>query len=1067
MQPLQQPRSAGLNTFQRVKKLIRETIFPKKTARFRSLQEDYSDFSQQNLSNWRKYPKYLLTEEQVQLRDQLIKLKKRTRSYGFLFSDLVKPLKQRFKADLAHIKTYNETYISHEIHEHKAFFNGVESKAKIGLNAEQIKAILVNERNNLLVAGPGSGKTRVITERVAFYHFKKGIPQDRILVLAFNKSAAAEVRTRLKNTYEIKDVEIRTFHSLGLRIISHIKKRNGQEISPESNAKRKIRKIIDNFLLASPQYHLDYLNFFNHYLLKINFSKYHSTNKKLLEFKATLKYNALDNTQVKSIAERDIANFFIRHGIKYEYEWLVLWCDKDTDPEFADNPRQYHPDFYLSDYDIYLEHWAIAEDGTPPEWFNDDANQYHKNRLWKREQFRKYNKVLWETDYQDWTNGILKAKLENYCQINNIQYEKVSQEELLENIGKNSDDKGVLGNSIISYIEAAKNCGYSASQFQAKVFKNIFSLNAFDASFFSLVVPIFTQYELDLQKNNKIDFNDMINKTVELLQNPSKFQSQLQSIFSYDLIFVDEYQDISPQRYNLLDFVRKLNPYSRLFCVGDDWQAIYGFAGATNIYLTQYKKFFNHVELNFLQRNYRNTSSILNYGEKIVKTTGDFIDKKFNPFNQLKTNSIFLTRIQSDSKELYQTDEKEKVLELLSKLIDEEKIPPNEIMVLSRFNFCYLALKKSCEETTNFNVQLRKAGLIVKEGLQFYSTHKCKGLEADIVILLDINQGKYGFPSEIESGINYKFINEKLVDRKDEEARLFFVALTRARKRVYLFCREDYESEFIPSKPTNSDMYEIYLQQNYWDAKIVKSTELELLLQVQVQFNECLEIWIPKTFVISNYKINSTQLQKIQVNNKWINLKLRISNPKLLSLEELEQPAEEIPIISPFQRCLDEGFWNARILRTTERALLLMIIIDSEKYETEWVPKSVITKQYSLIPKKLQRFYIKKFWLRKSISENSSKSQLYSRKSSTKKQPSKDIVLSQSEEKIFQVLKQWRSELTKMKKLPAYVIFHDKTLKLIAQADIRAKSDLLKIYGVGKKKLDSYGDDLIKILRTN
>jgi hypothetical protein len=262
-------------------------------------------------------------------------------------------------------------------------------------------------------------------------------------------------------------------------------------------------------------------------------------------------------------------------------------------------------------------------------------------------------------------------------------------------------------------------------------------------------------------------------------------------------------------------------------------------------------------------------------------------------------------------------------------------------------------------------------------------------------------------------------------------------------------------------------MYEIYLQQNYWDAKIVKSTELELLLQVQVQFNECLEIWIPKTFVISNYKINSTQLQKIQVNNKWINLKLRISNPKLLSLEELEQPAEEIPIISPFQRCLDEGFWNARILRTTERALLLMIIIDSEKYETEWVPKSVITKQYSLIPKKLQRFYIKKFWLRKSISENSSKSQLYSRKSSTKKQPSKDIVLSQSEEKIFQVLKQWRSELTKMKKLPAYVIFHDKTLKLIAQADIRAKSDLLKIYGVGKKKLDSYGDDLIKILRTN
>ena len=939
------------------------------------LQEEHDNFSKQNLSNWRQYPKYLLTEEQVQLRDQIIKLKKRTRIYGFLFTDLTKPLKQRLKADLTHIKTYNETYISHETCEHNKFFNGVESNAKIGLNDEQIKAILVNERNNLLVAGPGSGKTRVITERVAFYHLKKAIPQERILVLAFNTSAAAEVRTRLKNTYDINDVDIRTFHSLGMRIISQINKKNRQDISVESNPNQKIRKIIKNYIEKSPQYQLDYSNFFNHYLQEIDFSEYHSTNKQLLDYKATLKYNTLDNTQVKSIAERDIANFFIQHGIKYEYESLVLWCDEDTDPAFADNPRQYHPDFYLPDYDIYLEHWAIAEDGTPPEWFKDDANQYHKNRLWKREQFSKYNKILWETDYEDWVKGKLKTKLENNCQISKIHYKKKSQDELLENIGKESDDKGVLGDQIVSYIQAAKNCGYTAQQFQSKVLKEIMGINAFDASFFSLVIPIFTQYEQYLKQEHKIDFNDMINRAIELINDPNKFDSDLEQEFSYDLIFVDEYQDISPQRFELLELVRKNNPKIRVFCVGDDWQAIYGFAGATNTYLTKYQKYFDPVELNFLQRNYRNTPSILNYGEKIIKTTGDFIDKEFIPFNKLESNSIFLNRIHSSDEQWYQTDQKEKVLDLLRKLITEEKIPPNEIMILSRFNFGFTKIKEACEESQDIPVQLIKKGLIVKEGVRFYSTHKCKGLEADIVIILNLNKGKFGFPSEIESGINFKYINEKIADRMDEEARLFFVALTRARKQVYLFCHEDNESPFTPAKPDSAELYKQYLQNKYWEAKIIDSTDRALHLKVKMQYSEFFEVWIPKSVITSQYQMESSAIQRFQLGINWIQEKMReyhidsLSEIQRENLKDLSKVKQSVHTLNPLWKSLDLGYCYGCILRSTEKAIFLMVFSNSEKKITLWVPKSVITNRFSPELKKEQRFYIKRYWLERKISE--------------------------------------------------------------------------------------------------
>ncbi|MHA1764949.1 MAG: hypothetical protein ACTSVK_01695 [Promethearchaeota archaeon] len=95
------------NSFQRVKKRIREIFFPTKTARLNSLQDDYSNFSEKNLSCWQQYPNYLLSEEETQLKNQLINLKKRARKYGFLFSEIVNPLKHQLRVDMEYIEKYN------------------------------------------------------------------------------------------------------------------------------------------------------------------------------------------------------------------------------------------------------------------------------------------------------------------------------------------------------------------------------------------------------------------------------------------------------------------------------------------------------------------------------------------------------------------------------------------------------------------------------------------------------------------------------------------------------------------------------------------------------------------------------------------------------------------------------------------------------------------------------------------------------------------------------------------------------------------------------------------------
>jgi len=179
MLPPSQKEIPNPNLLIKIKRIIRQKFFPMQMKQLSALQEEYFQFHKGNIIPWKQYPSYLLIEDALRLQSRLKEFKKAARKYRFWFSDIVKPLRTWFQQDTAQIQDYNKNYLAYELKKNQQFFNGDESKAKIGLNGEQITAILVNERNNLLVAGPGSGKTRVITERAAFFHLKKGIDQKK------------------------------------------------------------------------------------------------------------------------------------------------------------------------------------------------------------------------------------------------------------------------------------------------------------------------------------------------------------------------------------------------------------------------------------------------------------------------------------------------------------------------------------------------------------------------------------------------------------------------------------------------------------------------------------------------------------------------------------------------------------------------------------------------------------------------------------------------------------------------------------------------------------------------
>jgi DNA helicase IV len=908
---------------------FRNKFKTKQLVEIAGLREIYGQFYHQNFHPLKKYSQYLLKQQQTKLEYDLSDYLHHIRKYRFWYKDLTEPLKKRIAHDGITITNYNENFLVKHRKRYADFFAGKESGAKIGLNEEQINAILINEKNNILVAGPGSGKTRVIIERVAFYILKKQVPPEQILILTFNTSAAEEVKQRLHNIYNIDDVEIRTFHSLGLKLINQFYKTHNRSIKIESNSKRVIVQKINELMTNYFQFQLDYNSYFRNNLLRLDFAEYHKVSQQILDQQAAEKYNTIDGTLVKSIAERDIANFFIRNGITYEYETLADWCDQDESPvvEFymvarlnlakksnltlnnQATKRVYHPDFYLPDYDIYLEHWAISENGTPPEWFGGDPTEYASQRLWKRSQFLKYKKILWETNYLDWRTGKLELKLSKYCKKHAIPLNPISREDLLEQVGKVPEDMGILNDMIASYIQTAKNCGFNSRQFETKVYQNLGNLPAKDIIFFYLVMPIFNAYDALLDKNQKIDFDDMINHAFKFLKGmkePSTFHQKYPGS-DYSMVFVDEFQDISLQRYYLLQEIMRLNPDAHLFCVGDDWQAIYGFTGASNTFLTQYDTYFQHVELNFLQNNYRNVKSIINFGQGIIENTSDFLEKEFVPHNNSSKDAIFIKRLPlSDSSSPnshqavgrsthleYMELQADYVKNLIIKLTTTKKVPPQEIMVLSRFRFGLTQVKEMCEQEPTIPVALIKQGSVVKEGVRFYTVHKSKGLEADVVIILNVNKGKYGFPSEIETSVNYRFINDTLPNEEDEEARLFYVGLTRARYRVYLITKTGKESAFIGKKPNPLEVLYRAAPRGHGNGFVVIDTEGEqssffsnqVFLKILLPNNESAELRIPRSAITIYENENQAHpdLKHFLIQRWWLEKQLGINNLSLRS----------------------------------------------------------------------------------------------------------------------------------------------------------------------------------------
>ncbi len=673
---------------------------------------------------------------------------------------------------------YNEAFVKTELVKFRACFDDLDGRS---FSDQQREACIRLEDNNLLVASAGSGKSATMVGKVAYALEKQLYRPDEILLLAFNKSAADELRTRIARQLQVEEgalqCRVTTFHALGRGIIEEVEGRPPQLanwVDHPSGETKVIETIIKDLVETDPEFARLWADLLvvhpkadipaEVFDADVDFRRYVSD--RLKRGSATI--GSHSGVIVKSLQEQKIANWLWLHSVAFTYERQIEVKDADG------TLRHLHPDFYYPLTGTIHEHFALDADGTSP-----FAN-YAEHAESKRQAYRRYGIDFFETTSAQASSETLFGVLEAELVRRKVPLERKSYAELakvLEPVVIKHYHKLIA--TCIKHIRAS----HITLDMLLERVKALHDKER--AKLYARVVWRITQeYSRKLEEAQCIDFDSMIADAVRLVQG-GQYQSP------YSLILVDEFQDISEPRANLVKALRQQKAFSKVFAVGDDWQSIYRFAGSDITIFTQFEANFGASWQGRLEQTYRCNQLIAETAAKFVQRNPEQITKSVRSTRPAVPRSIRVVPIDDNAGRPDFSMACHRLLERLDQFLEtiaddrrDGSSSKFKVLVLWRYN-----------NVDPFQRRLPKFANIDVCGLSF---HRAKGLEADYTILLDVSEGNYGMPSRIEDD---ELLN-LVIPRPEtfayaEERRLFYVALTRASRGVYLITNSREPSRYI------------------------------------------------------------------------------------------------------------------------------------------------------------------------------------------------------------------------------------------------------------------------------
>lgn len=664
------------------------------------------------------------------------------------------------------LEQLRQGYVTRQLQRYEDFFAAVESQP---LTELQRKACVVDEDNNLVLAGAGTGKTSVMVGR-AGYLIKSGQAQaGDILMLAFANKAAAEMQERIDHRLGKCGITASTFHKLGKEIIARVE---GQQpsLTPLAEDDKALALQVNQWFeahLKTPSYQQLTIKYFQRHLYPVSNPFEFETEGEYLDYILANDIRTLKGEVVKSLGECLVANYLFKQGVEYQYE--PAYEHRTASPLY----RQYQPDFYLPEHGIYIEYYGIDREGNTAPYV--DREKYHQGINWKRQiHAEKGTRLLELFHYQLQEDGLFDA-IDTRLAALGVEYQPLPPEAVLATLrefGAISSFSALLADLLKRY---RANC-YEHGQVEAAITK-VNNPKQVQAAL-SLLNPILSDYQALLEREGHIDFDDMIGKAIQYVR-----EGRFRSPWRY--ILVDEFQDISEARARLIRYLRDTEKECSLFCVGDDWQAIYRFTGSDLSFTTAFQQKFGATKVTALDLTFRFNSGISNGATRFVLQNPAQIKKQLRSLKTVKHPAISLLR--DDNRVPTSTDEPSRLEKVLARIADIAE-SGSSVYLLGRYGF-NLPDRRELQRLAQRYPTIK---------LESHTIHASKGKEADYVVILSLESGKFGFPT---GKVTHPLLEALLPEAERyphaEERRLLYVALTRARNRVYLVVDMAVASAFV------------------------------------------------------------------------------------------------------------------------------------------------------------------------------------------------------------------------------------------------------------------------------
>ncbi len=522
----------------------------------------------------------------------------------------------------------------------------------------------------------------------------------------------------------------------------------------------------------------------------------------------TLKTQTLNNEILRSAEEVRIANFLYMYQIEYEYEPIYQYPILDAN-------KPYTPDFRIRQGDkvSYIEHFGITEDHRSDRYTKEELERYVSRIADKKRVYAKHKTDLIYTysQYADGRDYLLHLREQLVAR--GYELNKRPTAEVYKKLIDTEESKYItrLTFLICTFINNFKTQGYGLEKFAAFKAAN---KNVRTKLFLDICKVCYYEYQKTLEEQHCIDFQDMINESAELIRQKRIGREQL----DYKYIIVDEYQDISRQRYNLVKELSQLCD-AKIMAVGDDWQSVYAFSGSILPLFTRFCEAVGYGQELKITRTYRNAQEIIDIAGTFVQKNSAQIKKKLISPKRI-TNPVIIHPYAETFDQGKERPESGKyhylgiavnhaIEEILAYNAAEKRSRIASILLIGRYGFdarnlCHSKLFNYDEKTGR--VYSAEYGNKIK--LQFLTAHSSKGLSADNVIIINAKDEMYGFPSKVDDDpvLNLVVSNDTSYNYA-EERRLFYVALTRTKNRVFIVTPEKRPSEFIKELLSDSESY--------------------------------------------------------------------------------------------------------------------------------------------------------------------------------------------------------------------------------------------------------------------